>query len=428
MTLAALRGKFDDTFASLRIRNYRLYFIGQGFTQIGDWMHIVALGWLVLQLTGSGTALGTLLALRFAPVLLGGLHAGRLVDTMDKRRILYVTQSSAAFLAFLLGILVVSGTVELWMIYVITLLYGVLETFDRPTRQTFVHEMVGPDNLRNAVALNSTIVNVARSLGPLFAGAIIATIGLPVCFFVNGFSYFVYLLLLMNLRAKDLHRETRGVSDDHLFAGLRFAASVPEIRTILLSMAVIGTLSYEFQVTLPLLAKVTFLGTAADYAALLSAMGIGSVAGGLFSASRKEIAVHEFLISAFLFGTAITATALAPTLGLAVVAMVAVGFFSITMASTGNTLLQLAAGAEMRGRIMALWGMAVFGSTLIGAPIIGFIGEHASARAALATGGAAAILTALVAGRRLLPFDRLLTIPAFIKIRREEATSEVPKA
>ncbi|MBI2612369.1 MFS transporter [Candidatus Kaiserbacteria bacterium] len=419
----AIRAFGEQTFSSLKIRNYRLYFIGQGLSDIGTWMQVVAIGWLVLELTGSGIQLGSVLAFRFAPMLALGVLAGSVVDSFDKRVLLYITQSIGAFVALSIGVLVLTESITLPMVYLAALVLGLADVFDRPARQTFVHEVVGPENLRNAVSLGSARANLARALGPMFAGALIAGAGMALCFFGNALSYAVSLVALFLMRRRELHREfaeARKVS--HIFSGLRYVASMPLIRTILISMAVVGTLSYEFQTTLPLLARTTFLGNAADYAALLSAMGAGSVAGGLFSASRKEVGAHEFVFWAFLFGVSICATAFMPSLPYAVLGMVFVGFFSICLSTTGNTMIQLESASHMRGRVMSLWSMALFGSTLIGAPIVGLVGEHISPRWALALGGVAAIVAALFASRRLLKSYQFFSIPSFISIRREEET------
>src|SRR3989344_3341010 len=353
----------EATFASLKIRNYRLFFIGQGLSDIGTWMQVVAMGWLVLELTGSGVQLGSVLALRFAPLLVLGVLAGHVVDSFDKRKLLYATQSVSALFAFTMSGLVYTGAVEMWMVFLAALIFGFIDVVDRPSRQTFVHEIVGPENLRNAVALGSTRANLARALGPLFAGTLIASVGIAFCFFANAFSFVACVIALFLMHADELHREPqRGGSDrGHVLAGLHYVASMPLIRTILISMALVGTLSYEFQISLPLLAHTTFLGGAADYAALLSAMGIGSVMGGLFSAGRRVISVHEFVLWAFLFGVSICVTAVMPSLGLALIGMIFVGFFSIAMSSTGNTMIQLESAPHMRGRVMSLWSMALLG-------------------------------------------------------------------
>lgn len=411
-------------FSSLRIRNYRLYFIGQGFSHVGNWMQTVALGWLVLELTGSGTALGTVLAFRFAPLLLGAPFAGNLVDAMDKRRLLYATQWVSGILALGMSVLVFADVIQVWMLYGAAVAFGVVDAVDRPLRQTFVHEMVGPAQLRNAVTLSSTEANVARALGPLFAGVLIATVGIAFCFFANALSFLVVVVFLSYMRPEEFHREAphaKGPSD--MLSGLRYVASMPVIRSVLIIIAVIGTLSYEFQVSLPLLAQQTFAGTAADYAALLAAMGIGSVVGGLFMATREKVTASEFVISAALFGLSMCVTAVMPALSYAVIGMVLVGFFSINLTSVANTIVQLESASYIRGRVMALWTMALFGSTLIGAPLIGLVGEYAGARWSIALGGLAAILAAGFGAMPLMRRDRLQSVPEDVATSSEETAA-----
>ena len=416
------------TFSSLSVRNYRLYFMGQGISHCGNWMQTVGLGWLVLQLTGSGTALGTVLAFRFLPMFLLGVFAGSVVDRFEKRRILYFTQSSFALLALILSAFVFTGIIQAWMLFFFALAFGLVDVIDSPTRQTFVHEMVGPENLHNAVALNSTEANLARAIGPLLAAALIAGVGIAFCFFANALSFLGVIVILTLVRSEELHRESHmGERSAHVLAGLRYAASMPVIRNILLVMALIGTLSYEFQVSLPLFADLTFGAGAAGYAALLSAMGAGSVAGGLFAASRERVALSQFVASAVLFGASISLTALSPSLPLALVGMLFVGFFSISLTSAGNTLVQLESAAHMRGGVMSLWSMALFGSTLIGAPIIGFLGEHAGARWSLIIGGAAALLGGFYAALKLLGEDQWRFIPAIVRMRSFAADVEEEK-
>ncbi len=401
-------------FSSLSIRNYRLYFIGQAFSHVGNWMQTVALGWLVLEVTGSGTALGTMLALRFAPLLFGAPFAGNLIDSMDKRTLLYTTQWMAALLALGVSALVFADVVQVWMLYAAAIAFGVVDAVDRPLRQTFVHEMVGPVQLRNAVTLSSTEANVARALGPLFAGVLIATVGIAFCFFANTLSFLVVIFFLTRVRPEEFHKEaahtSKGPSD--ILSGLRYAASVPAIRLILIMMAVIGTFSYEFQVSLPIFARQTFAGSAADYAALLAAMGVGSVMGGLFMATRQKVTASEFVVSALLFGLSMCVTATMPTLSYAVIGMVLVGFFSINLSSVGNTIVQLESASYIRGRVMALWTMALFGSTLVGAPLIGLISEYGGARWSIALGGFAAVCAAGFGALPLMRKDKLQSVPA----------------
>src|SRR3989344_539432 len=414
----------SQTFSSLKVRNYRLYFIGQAFSHVGNWMQVVGLGWLVLQLTGSGTMLGVVGAFRFTPMLLGGLFAGIIVDKFDKRRILYVTQSSFAIVSLALAFLVYTDLIQIWMLFVSAVLFGLIDVIDNPTRQTFVHEMVGQENLRNAVTLNSTEANVARAIGPMIAGTLIATVGIAFCFLANSVSFIALITMLSFMSKKDMHTEEREEKPrGHLLESISYAASVPVIKTVLISMAVIGTLAYEFQVSLPLLAQGTFAGAAADYAALLSAMGAGSVAGGLFAASRRKIAPHEFVASAFFFGLSIAVTAIMPTLSLAIVGMVFVGFFSINLTSLGNTMIQLAAAPHIRGRVMSLWSMTIFGSTLTGGPVVGLIGQYIGPRWGLGIGGVAA-MAAAYAARTLLKTDWLRTVSESVGLVTQEAEAE----
>lgn len=418
----------SQTFASLRVRNYRLYFIGQGFSHAGNWMQTVGLGWLVLELTGSGAALGSVLAFRFLPMLFGGPFAGIVVDRFNKRKILYVTQSVFGILALALSILVYTDLIQVWMLFIFAFIYGCFDVIDNPARQTFVHEMVGRDNIRNAVTLNATEANLARAIGPMIAGTLIATVGIAFCFLANSISFGALILMLGFMREKEMHKEGAGPkSRGHLLESVLYAASMPLVRTVLISMAIIGTLSYEFQVSLPLLAQTTFAGSAADYAALLSAMGAGSVAGGLFAASRHKIAPHEFVVSAFFFGLSITLTSLMPTLSLATVGMIFVGFFSINLTSLGNTMIQLESAPHMRGRVMSLWSMAIFGSTLIGGPVIGSIGQYIGPRWGLALGGIAAIAAAGYASRTLLEGSWLRPVPEAVELEAEQTEAENSK-
>ncbi len=413
-------------FASLRIRNYRLYFIGQGLSFAGNWMQVVGMSWLVLQLTGNGVALGSVLAVRFAPMLFGGPFAGMIVDRFEKRKILYVTQSLFVILALALSISVYTETIQVWMLFMFAAIYGSVDVIDHPTRQTFVHEMVGRENLRNAVTLNSTEANLARALGPLIAGSLIATVGIAFCFLANAISFCAVLFVISLMDSKDFRREsTESKPMGDIWAGLVYVLSVPVIRAVLVVMAVIGTFSYEFQVTLPLLAQNTFGGTAADYAALVSAMGAGSVAGGLFAVSRQRIAAREFIGAAFFFGVSICLTGIMPTLGLAVIGMFFVGFFSINLLSLGNTTIQLSAAPHMRGRVMSFWAMAIFGSTLVGAPIIGFVGQYAGARWGLALSGTAAILASWYAYRAMPQQDDLIDQSQIVD--EEKATPDTIK-
>lgn len=403
-------------FSSLSIPNYRLYFFGQIVSLSGTWMQGVAQAWLVLDLTGSGTALGLVSSLQFLPVLLFGPMGGVIADRFDKRRILYVTQVVAASLALILGLLVVTDTVELWMVYVLATCLGFVYVVDNPTRQTFIHEMVGPDNLTNAVSLNSVVVNVARVIGPSLAGTLILTVGLAPCFFINAASYGTVLVALVLMDPDRLVRGARVTRRrGQLMEGLRYVRRTPEVLVPLLMMAIVGTLAYEFQVVLPLLARFTYEGDAGTYGTMSALMGLGAVIGGLATAAAGRRPATSLAWTAIVFGSIHLLAATMPTLVLTNVALVFLGAVSIRFLALGNATLQLAAAPEMRGRVMALWAVAFLGSTPIGGPIVGWIGEHIGPRIAFGLGG----LATLAAG--------ILAYPALSRVAmRAAAAEEVP--
>ena len=386
------------TFRSLSTRNYRIFIVGQVISLSGTWMQSVAQAWLVLRLTGSGTALGLVVALQFLPVLLLGPFGGVLADRFPKRRLLVCTQAVAMAQALTLGVLELTGAVELWMVFAMAAVFGLVTAVDNPARQTFVLEMVGRDNLTNAITLNSVVVNAARVVGPALAGVLIAVVGIGICFVLNAASYVAVIAALLLMRTSELNpAPTQERARGQLRAGLAYVRATPELLVPLLMMAIIGTLSYEFQVILPLVAERTFGGGAGTYGTLTSAMGVGAVVGGLATAGRSGAPGNDALVrAAVVFGAVILLAAVAPFLWLEVVVLVGVGAASINVLATGNTTLQLRAAPEMRGRVMALWAVAFLGTTPVGGPIIGFIGEHAGPRAGLAVGGGAALVAGAV--------------------------------
>ncbi len=395
IAMNAIQRSFRQTFAALAIRNYRLFFMGQAISLSGSWMQRVAQGLLVLELTGSGTRLGIVIALQALPVLIFGAWGGLVADRMSKRTILYATQATAGLSSLAIGILVISGDIRLWMVYVAATVLGSVKVFDNPTRQTFVREMVGRDLLTNAVSLNSIEMNFARVVGPAIAGVLVATLGLGACFIVDGLSYTIVIAMLAVMRADELQPAQRlAKAKGQLAEGFRYVRSEPVIRNTLVMMAIIGTFTYEFSVVLPLLAEFTFETGASGYAALTSAMGIGAVAGGLYTASRRRTGPAVLVVSAALFGGAVLLASASPSMTLALAAMVVVGFFSINFTSLANVTLQLESAPQMQGRVMSLWSIAFLGTTPIGGPIMGAIGEHAGARWALGLGGVAALIAA----------------------------------
>jgi MFS family permease len=393
--VTAFRGAIHQTFSSLRIRNFRLYFTAQLISVSGTWMQSVAQAWLVLHLTDSGVALGLVVGLQFLPMLLFGPFGGLVADRVDKRRLLFATQTAGGVLALVLGILVVSHTVVLWQVYLMAGLLGVVNLFDNPARQTFMIEMVGREDLPNAVSLNSVVMNASRVVGPAIGGVIITVFGLGICFFVNAASYVAVIVGLAMMRTSELHptapvERAKGQVRD----GFRYVWRTPALRNVLLSVALIGIFAYNFTVTLALLAKGTFHGGAGTYATLTACMGAGAIVGGLAAAHRARPTPRLLQVLALIFGGLLAAVALAPTLLAADLLIVLMGAASIGFIATANATLQLTADPSMRGRVMALYAMAFLGTTPIGAPLVGAIAQWTSPRIALLTGAAATIVSA----------------------------------
>jgi MFS family permease len=386
-------------FAALAVPNFRRYVSGQSLSLIGTWVETVAQALLVLQLTHSGTILGLTTAARYAPVLLLSPYAGLLVDRHSKRRVLLVTQAGLGLVSATLGVLVLTGNVRLWQVVVLAVLFGIFSAVDNPARQAFVQEMVGRDLVRDAVTLNTTTVNVARVIGPAIAAVLVGTVGIGWCFVVNAASFGFVIVSLLSLNTRRLYPVPpvpRGRGQ--LRAGLRYAAGVPAIIRPLLMMALVGTFTFEFEVSLPLLAETTFHGTSTTYSALIGALGAGAVAGGLYEARSARTGVARLIRASLGYAIAVGLVAVAPTLATAIAACVLVGVASVIFLTTGNATIQLASDPEYRGRVTALWSMALVGTTPIGSPIIGALSDIASPRYALGLGAAACLAAVIIGG------------------------------
>jgi MFS family permease len=378
------------TFASLANKNYRRYASGQAVSQIGTWMQSVAQAWLVLQLTGSATQLGLILALQTLPVLLVGPYGGVVADRFDKRKLMIALQIMMAMLALVLGLLTISHNVTMNEIYVLAVLLGLNNCFENPARQAFVLELVGPQDLRNAVSLNSVANSGSRAIGPAVAGLVIVAGGIGFCFLLNALSFVAVVVSLIRLDVSELQpSKPTGRKKGQLREGLRYVRAAPMLATPLAMMALVGCLAYEFQVTLPVLAKETFNGDARTYSFMTAAMGTGAIFGGLFIAARGRTGLRAMSAVCGMFGVVIAATAAAPTLALVVVCLFFVGAASTALVATGNTTLQLWSTPEMRGRVMALWTVAFLGSTPIGGPIAGAVAESFGPRTGVAMGAVA---------------------------------------
>lgn len=393
--------------SSLRHRNYRLFFFGQLVSVAGTWMQTVAQSFLVLDLTHSGTQLGLTTAARFTPMLLFGPAGGLFADRMDKRRVLYVTQTLAGLLAGAFAILIATHAINLPLVYMLALALGFVNVFDNPARQSFISEMVPADELANAVTLNSVAMNMARVFGGAAGGTLAAALGLALCFTANAISFGAVLISLALMRTADLFPAKRvNKKRRQVRNGLHYVRSTPELFIPLLMIAVVGTLAWEFQVTLPLMASKVFHRGAAAYGLMASVMGVGAVVGGLISAARNRTGARTLCLAAIGWGIAICAAAFAPNMTVELIALLFVGYGSITFNSFAKTSLQLAAKPTMRGRVMALWALAWLGSTPVGGPIVGWIGQNAGARWSLLVGGVATLACGILALPALNKIDR----------------------
>ncbi len=380
------------------MRNFRLFWFGQMVSMSGTWMQTVAQNWLVLSLTGSGVAVGVTVALQFLPMLLFGMWGGLVADRFDKRRILFVTQVVPMVLAVVMFVLVATGAVALWMVYVLAFLLGLVFLVDMPTRQSFVIEMVGPDELPNAIGLNSAMFNTGRVVGPAVAGVLIATVGTAWTFLLNAFSFAAVLVALAAMRPAELFPQARAErAAGAIRAGLRYVWSTPQLRSTLLLVAVVGTFGLNFTVVLPLLARYTFDGGAPLYGWLTALMSLGSLLGALTAAHRVGPTRRMLIGAGAAFGALTMLAAVAPSPLLTGAVLVMVGVAIMLFLATANTTLQLATDPAMRGRVMAVYGLVFLGSNPLGGPLLGWLSGQWGARWGLAVSGAVSLAAAVVA-------------------------------
>jgi MFS family permease len=408
---AAIRHSFN----SLEVPNYRRYFAGQLISLSGTWMQTVAAIWVILALTDSGVAVGLTTALQFLPMLLIGAWGGLLADRIPKRRLLITTQALMAIPAVGLFAVTAAGVVTPWMVYLAVFAMGSVNAIDNPTRQSFVIEMVGSDRVVNAVSLNSVIVQAARIVGPALAGILIATVGVVPCFALNALTFLAMIVALWRMDPSGLHPVPPARHEPHAIrAGLRYVRHTPELLVPLALMALVGTLGFNFQVVLPLLAKFSFESGAMTYASMVSAMAVGSIAGALVNGHRGRTGPRLIAGGALAFGVSALLAAAMPSLALEIVMLTLLGAASVTFAATINSTLQLAVTPEMRGRVMALYSVVFLGSTPIGAPLTGWLAQSFDPRFALLLAGISGLTAAWAAQ---ISF-------AHIKGRHEPSTGE----
>jgi MFS family permease len=396
------------TFSSLSDRNYRAYFLGSAVSVSGTWMQRVAQDWLVLQLTHSGVALGVSSALQFAPVLVLGAWGGAVIDRVDRRRLLLVTQLLSALLAAVLGLVCATGLVNLWMVYALTLGLGVVTVFDSPARQTFVAEMVGTDKVINAQSLYSTVHNGGRLVGPALAGIVIAWLGVASAFAINALSFVAMIVALASMDVGALLRvPPTARAPRQIRAGFGYLWTHQELRASLILVAVVGVFGQNFRVVLPLIAQNTYHGGAQSYGYLTAALGLGAVIGALGSAARSRSSLRGLLLTCLAFGATNLLVAVMPSFVLALAMIVGVGITNIIFNTVGRTLMIIESAPAMRGRVMALYNIVFLGSTPIGGPIVGWACQAWGARSGFVIAGVSAI-----GGAAVMMARRPFTAPA----------------
>ena len=390
-TTAAAPGRF----AAFGNRNFRLYFIGQTISSIGSWAQSLAVTWLVLELTDRSDQLGIALALQFLPMLILGAPAGVLADRMNNRRVLLATSAASSVLALTFGIVVTTGHATIWWIYALTFLLGLVLAVERPTMQAILFQLVGPDLLPNAVAANGTINSVSRLIGPAIAGGLIATVGVTVGFYINAASYLIVMAALLALRSSELiARPMIGQTKGKLREGFAYVRSHPEVAQPLIVMSIVGAVALNFPTTFPSMVRFGFHRGAGSVGAAMSVSAIGSILGGIYIAGVKPDARRTLAIALTGFGGAITALGVMPSYGTFVAMGIVLGFASASFQSVNTVIVQQATEPSMQGRVMALHQTALFGSTPIGALLMGWVIHVSSPRLPFLLGGIAAVLCA----------------------------------
>jgi MFS family permease len=394
------------TLRPLQLRNFQLFLASRIASESGTWLQFVALAWLTDALTGSGAALGWVAVATFGPLLVFGPWTGALADRVDKHRLLIATQILIAGQAAALGAVVLTGVSSVAMLYGLTLVHGLLYAVETPVRRAFVAELVGEDRISNAVSLNSAITAAGRVLGPICAGALIASAGTGWCFLATASSYLIGLAGLLFMRRDELHITEPSRERGAAGAGLRYAWSVPELRIALLLTGVVATFGFNHQVLVPLLATQTFDGDVGAYTVLYTAISVGSVVGALAVARRRDVDLRFLGGGILAFATANALLAVSPNLALAAVAGFSAGATALLFVTASTALLQYRCAPALRGRMMALSAMVLLGGLPIGAPLVGWIADVAGPRTGVAVGSIAALAAGLVVLRLLPPDNR----------------------
>ncbi|MGW2011898.1 MFS transporter [Streptomyces nigrescens] len=387
------------TFSSLRIRNYRLFATGQMVSNTGTWMQRIAQDWLVLSLTGSSTAVGITTALQFLPMLLFGLYGGVIADRFAKRKLLLFTQSAMGLTGLALAALTLSGQVQVWHVYLVAFVLGLVTVLDNPSRQAFVSEMVGQDELRNAVSLNSANFQSARLIGPAVAGVLITAFGSGWAFLLNGLSFIAPLTGLLMMRTAELHKVDRVPrSKGQLREGLRYVSGRPDLLWPIVLVGFIGTFGFNFPICLTAFVHHVYHQGAGTYSLFNGLMAAGSLIGALLAARRASSRLRLLVGAAMLFGVLEIAAALAPSFWVFAALLVLIGTVGLTINVTANSSVQMATDPLMRGRVMSLFMMVFVGGTPLGAPLVGWITDSFGPRIGFMAGGAVSLAAAVLIG------------------------------
>jgi MFS family permease len=387
-------------FHSLRSYNYRLWAAGALVSNVGTWMQRIGQDWLVLTVLTqhNATAVGTVMALQFGPPLLLLPLSGLAADHLDRRKLLLFTQAASGLLALGLGLVTLTGVVQLWQVYGFALLLGIVTAFDAPARQAFVSDLVTDDDLANAVALNSTSFNAARMFGPAAAGVLIAAVGEGWLFLINAGSYAAVLMSLWFLRLHELHTEPRPASTrGSMMAGFRYVGQRPDLIAVLVMLFLLGTFGFNFAIYISTMSVTVFHGDAGQYGLLTSAMAAGTMCGALLSARREFPGMVLMGAAAAAFGITLAVAAVMPGPYLFAAVLFFVGLAALTFMTASNSMMQLTTERAMRGRVLALRIAVVMGGTPIGAPLVGWVVDRFGARWALGVGALSGVAAAAVA-------------------------------
>ena len=407
--MPAVRQVVATTFRSLRVRNFRLWFWGQGLSSIGTWIHSIGQGWLILELThNSGAAVGGIIAANAVPTLLLGSWAGVVADRADKRRMLMRASFAQTIAASLLAVLTLTGAVRVWMVFALAVALGLGQVFDSPARLAFTPEMVGPDEVPNAVSLANLLFQGGRVFGPAVAGVVIVTVGTGWCFALNALSFVILIGALLRIRPEELHRSQRVVAGKgQIREGFRYVWHTPLLRNLMLHALVVGTFAINNQVLLPLVAKLTFHGDAGTFSAMTTTLASGAFVAGLVLAHRGRATLPMLIAASTYWGTAICIEALAPSLTMFLILLMLAGVGQTAFLVTHQSLIQLSIDRQMAGRVMSVWSLAMLGSSPFGGPFVGWLSTATSPRVGVAVGGvgilfgvAAFLVPSLVVARR----------------------------